>query len=192
MFQLQLCGAEIELYQRHSMPDNSSHHRLTTRNLTRRNAMAAVLGLFGFAAAPAVAGDSMRGKITAVLGPDLVTFDYGSGQYTLKIAGLDTSLQAGAPAKAQSSLSSLVLNREVRMRLVENEGEEEGEREVEDGAMLVRLQIVDPAAGHPDVSIELIKAGMARKKTGFDFKYGELAAAETQARLARRGLWSAQ
>jgi endonuclease YncB( thermonuclease family) len=171
------------------MPVIRSQHTRQKRFMSRRSALMGVFAL-GLAAGPALAGDSLRGKITAILGPDLATFDYGAGTYTIRIAGLDTPKTAGDPGKAQSFISSLVLNKNVRLRLVEHE--EDGEEDADGGAMLVRLQTADPETGYKDVSIELIKAGLAHRQAGFDFKYSELEAAENEAKLARRGLWSAQ
>ena len=38
--------------------------------------------------------------------------------------------------------------------------------------------------------MELLRAGMARREEGYDYKYGELSAAEKEAQTAKRGLWA--
>ena len=60
----------------------------------------------------------------------------------------------------------------------------------EGGEMMVRLFTDDPDIGIKEVSVELVRAGLARRPKGFDFKYGELAAAEREAQAAKRGLWA--
>ena len=44
-------------------------------------------------------------------------------------------------------------------------------------------------SGYPG-SPKLLRAGLARKQPGYDEKYRELAAAESEARAAGRGLWA--
>jgi endonuclease YncB( thermonuclease family) len=56
--------------------------------------------------------------------------------------------------------------------------------------MLARLFTAEPAIGIGDVGLELVRAGLARRQPNYDYKYGELAAAEKEARTAKRGLWA--
>jgi endonuclease YncB( thermonuclease family) len=41
-----------------------------------------------------------------------------------------------------------------------------------------------------DVGVELVRSGLAQKQARYDYKYGELSAAEAEAKTARRGLSS--
>ena len=129
---------------------------------------------------PAFAGDSLYGKVTEVNGADLVTFDYGSGQYEVRIIGIDVPKEPSAASQATEFLSKMVLGKNVRMGF---------DQLTPDGQILAHLYTDDPDIGINDVSVELVKAGLARRVKGFDFKYGELATAEKEARSARRGLW---
>jgi endonuclease YncB( thermonuclease family) len=131
--------------------------------------------------APVFAGDSLYGKVTEVKGADLVTFDYGAGQYELRIVGIDVPEELPAASEAIGFLSRMVLGRNVRMGF---------NHRTQDGEMLARLYTDDPDIGINDVSVELVRAGLVRRKEGFDFRYGELASAEREARSARRGLWN--
>jgi endonuclease YncB( thermonuclease family) len=130
---------------------------------------------------PAHAGDSLYGKVTEVKRADLVTLDYGTGQYDLTLVGIDVPRDGPIAAQAIQFVSQLVLDKNARMRF---QGRSEG------GEMQVRLFTDDPSIGIKDVSVELVRAGLARRKQGFDFPYGELAKAEKEARAARRGLWA--
>jgi endonuclease YncB( thermonuclease family) len=131
---------------------------------------------------PAIAGDSLYGKITEVRSGNVVTLDYGAGQYTIRLIGIDVP---GATAGgAREALAGLVLGKNARVRLAG----------FENGEMVGRLLVDDPAAGAKDVGIEMLRTGLARRQSGeghqFDYKYGELSAAEAEARTARRGLWA--
>ncbi len=140
--------------------------------------VAVVLGLSG---AGALAADSIYGRVTAVRGPDVVVFNYGAGQYVLRIIGIDPPTERARAAESRTFLSNLVLNKNVRMRL---------ERKAPNGEMYARLFTDDPTNGVKDVGLEMIRAGLARRQPTYDGKYGEMAAAENEARSARRGLWA--
>ena len=147
---------------------------------TRRGLL--TLAVLGAALVPAYAGDSLWGKVTAVKEPTLVTLDYGSGSYEIRIVGID----APAPGEAQASealqlVSNLVLNKNARMRLDHRAANDE---------MVCRLFTDDPVIGIKEVGVELVRAGLARRQAGYDEKYGELAAAENEARNAGRGIWA--
>ena len=47
-----------------------------------------------------------------------------------------------------------------------------------------------PVIGIKEVGVEMVRAGLARRQPGYDEKYGELAAAEDEARQAGRGIWA--
>jgi endonuclease YncB( thermonuclease family) len=138
-----------------------------------------ILGAGGF---PARAGDSLYGKVTAVKSANLVTFDYGGGQYELRLIGIEPAKDGPLARKAVRLVSRMVLGKNARIRF-EGRGK--------DGLVRSRLFIADPVLGSKEVAQELVRAGLARRQEGFDFKYGELAAAESEARAAHRGLWAA-
>jgi endonuclease YncB( thermonuclease family) len=140
--------------------------------------VAFVLGLCGLSA---LASDSIYGKVTAVRSPDVVVFNYGTGEYVLRIIGIDPPSDRARATDSRRLLSTMVLNKRVRMRL---------ERKAPNGDMYARLYTDDPAIGIKDVGLELIRAGLARRQPTYDGKYGEMAAAESEARAARRGLWA--
>lgn len=146
--------------------------------------VAVVLGLCG---SPALAADSIYGRVTAVRSPDVVVFNYGTGQgagqYVLRIIGIDPPTDRARVADSTRFLSNLVLNKNVRMRL---------ERKAPNGDLYARLFTDDPVNGIKDVGLEMIRAGLARRQPTYDGKYGEMAAAENEARSARRGIWSQQ
>jgi endonuclease YncB( thermonuclease family) len=136
-----------------------------------------------FGAYPAFAGDSLYGKVREVKRADLVVLDYGQGQYELRLAGIDLPREAEIASKAKQLVSDLVLGKNARMRF---------EGRTREGEMLARLYTDDPRIGIREVAVELVKAGLARRRKGFDFKYGELARAEREAQSARRGLWAVE
>ncbi len=145
---------------------------------------AGLLGLLILGASwlPAHAGDSLYGKVIEVKSGNVVTFDYGDGQYVLRLVGIEAEKKGPLADEAVRRLTEMVLGKNVRMRF---------EGRAEDGLMESRLFTDDPVLGIKEVAQELVRAGLARRQEGFDFKYGELAAAENEARTARRGLWAA-
>jgi endonuclease YncB( thermonuclease family) len=120
--------------------------------------------------------------VTEVKSADLVTLDYGDGQYDLRLIGIDVPKDGPIATKATEFVSNLVLGKNARMRF---------EGRTESGEMMARLFTDDPDIGIKEVGVELVRAGLARRQKGFDFKYGELSAAEKEAQGARRGLWAA-
>jgi endonuclease YncB( thermonuclease family) len=151
---------------------------------TRITAGLVVLAVFVTAAIPAVAADSIYGKVTVVKSAEVVVINYGEGTYDIRIAGIDapTGKERGA-ADAKKFVSSLLLGKNARVRF---------ERRAPTGEMIGRVLIEQ---GSPteitDVGIELLKQGLARRDASYDDKYGKLAEAEQAARDARRGLWAA-
>jgi endonuclease YncB( thermonuclease family) len=130
---------------------------------------------------PARAGDSLYGKVTEVKSGDRVTLDYGAGSYELRLTGIDVPREGDIARQARERVAKLVLHKNARMRF---------EGRTENGEMLARLYTDDPELGIREVAVELVRAGLARRQKGFDFSYGELAAAEREARQAKRGLWA--
>lgn len=130
-------------------------------------------------------GKSVYGKVTEVRSADVVVFNYGTGQYTVHIIGIDAPSTDSLANEAKQFVSKLVLGKNVNMRL--------GSR-TPNGEMVSQIYTDDPATGIKDVGLELVRAGLARRKPGdeytFGYKYGELSAAEKEAQRARRGMWS--
>ncbi len=137
--------------------------------------------LLGSGLVPAFAGDSLYGKVTTVKSASLVVLDYGDGQYDVRLIGIDVPAAGPLAEEGRQLLASLVLGKNARMRFEERGAKEE---------MLSRLFTDDPVLGIKDVGVELVKAGLAQRQKNFDYKYGELSAAETEARAAKRGLWA--
>ncbi len=65
---------------------------------------------------PVHAGDSLYGKVTEVKSADLVTLDYGDGQYDLRLIGIDVPKDGPIATKATEFVSNLVLGKNARMR----------------------------------------------------------------------------
>lgn len=129
---------------------------------------------------PVFAGDSIYGKVTEVRSADLLIFDYGGGQYELRLVGIDMP-EGPLAEQAKQLVADLVLGKNVRMRF---------DHRAPNGEMLSRVLTDDPVIGIKDVGVELVRAGLARREPQFDYKYGELSAAEREARNAQRGLWA--
>ncbi|HEX6901898.1 MAG TPA: thermonuclease family protein [Thermoanaerobaculia bacterium] len=142
---------------------------------------AAILGLLALGL-PAHAGDSLYGRVTEVKSGNIVTLDYGAGQYELRLVGIELPNDKVLSERATGLVKRLVLGKNARMRF---------EGRSEDGVMNARLFTDDPEQGIQEVAVELLRAGLVKRAKDVDFKYGELSAAESEARDARRGLWAA-
>jgi endonuclease YncB( thermonuclease family) len=141
------------------------------------------LGLlfFGASVCPVFAGDSAYGKVTAVKSAEVVTFDYGTGRYQIRIIGIEAPKDGAFARAARQFVADLVLGKNARMRF---------DHRARNGEMVSRLFTDDPVLGIKEVGVELLKAGLARRQKGYDYKYGELSAAEDEAQKAQRGLWA--
>jgi endonuclease YncB( thermonuclease family) len=137
---------------------------------------AALLGATG-----GMMGDSTYGRVTAVKSANTVVFAHAAGEYNLRIAGIDVPRHTRAASAAADFVRSLVLGKDARIRL---------ERRLPNGQLLVRLFTADSSTGIRDVAVELVRAGFVQHQANYDYKYGELSAAENEARKARRGLWA--
>jgi endonuclease YncB( thermonuclease family) len=148
----------------------------------RRMGISLAIGLLLLAAAlcprGAFGGDVFYGKAVAVKSADLITVDYGQGKYEVRLAGVVAPREGADAAKAKQFVENLVMDKDVRARF---------DYRNKSGEMISRLYVGIPGV---DVGIELLKAGLARKQTDYDYKYGELAAAENEARKEKRGLWA--
>src|SRR5713226_7126503 len=92
----------------------SSARRSSTKEAVMRKkcAIAGVVGfiILGVGLLPAVAGDSLYGRVTAVKSPQVVVLDYGTGHYNVRIVGID--VPEGPVAKqAQQFLTKLLLGK---------------------------------------------------------------------------------
>jgi endonuclease YncB( thermonuclease family) len=140
------------------------------------------LVVLGAAVAPAHAGDSFYGRVTAVKEATLVTLAQGAYSYDIRLVGVEAP-RAGEPhaAEALRYVTDLLLRKNARMRL---------HRRAPSGEMVCRLFTDDPVIGIREVGVELVRAGLARRQPDYDEKYGELSAAESEARAAQRGIWA--
>lgn len=132
-----------------------------------------------FVSIAAFGGDSVWGTVTSVPRADTVILSYGEGQYELHLIGIDVPPQVAE--RARQFVEGMVLNKNARMRFEYRDAQ---------GRMLVRLFTDDPVLGIRDVGLELIRAGLARRAGEYDYKYGELSAAEAEARKAGAGIWA--
>lgn len=131
--------------------------------------------------APVSAGDSIYGRISEVRSANGVVLQHGGGgRFNIRIAGIELPRQKASADRAKDFVQNFALGKNARLRL--------GYRE-KDGTFVGRIHIDDPDIGIKDVGIELVRSGLAQKQANFDYKYGELAAAEREARAAKRGLW---
>ncbi|HEU5166962.1 MAG TPA: thermonuclease family protein [Chitinophagaceae bacterium] len=126
------------------------------------------------------AGDSVYGKVTTVKSPTQMRFEFDSGFFNIRLAGIDVPRTIAD--SATQFVTRMTLRKNGRIRL---EGRVENE-------VLVRLFMDDSLKGVREVAVEMLRNGFATRKQNVDFKYGELAAAQREAQVARRGLWSKQ
>ncbi|MDQ2855106.1 MAG: thermonuclease family protein [Acidobacteriota bacterium] len=144
-----------------------------------------VLAVLGLSSYPALAGDSLYGKVTEVRTAGLVVLDYGAGKYNVRIIGIDPPANALLARQGRQLVSDLVLGKNARLRF--------GGRNKR-GEMVGRLMTDDPVIGIKDVGVELLRSGLATRQKGEDVNFGyraaELSKAENEAQLARRGLWA--
>jgi endonuclease YncB( thermonuclease family) len=149
--------------------------------LNRRRVCFLCFLIFWAGVCPAFAGDSIYGTITEVRSAETVTFDYGDGKYQVRIIGVDAPRNATLAKRARDFVSSLVLGKKVRIRF---------DHRAPNGVMVSRVFTDDPVLGIREVGVELVRAGLAQRQRNYDYKYGELSAAENEARSSRRGLWA--
>jgi endonuclease YncB( thermonuclease family) len=152
--------------------------------MRKKSAAAGLLGflIFGAELSPALAGDSTYGKITEVESTDVVVLDYGQGRYNVRIIGIDAPKDGRVAEEGKQFVANLVRDKDVQIRF---------EFRNQKGEMVSKLlTVASPDTGIRDVGVELVKAGLVRRQQDYDYKYGELSAAEKEARSAKRGLWS--
>lgn len=149
-----------------------------------RFVVAIILALLpsAFADLGARAGNSLYGVVTAVKQPDLITFDYGAGSYDIHIAGVDVPANPAAAAAATQFVSSMLLNKNVRLRF---------DGRTPEGEMVGRIATDDPEFGIKDIGVEMVRSGLALRQRDYrGYVYGEMSAAEAEARQTKRGFWN--
>jgi endonuclease YncB( thermonuclease family) len=129
------------------------------------------------------AADSIWGRVTAVKSPDVIVLNYGTGEYVIRIVGIDAPPASARAARteAQRVVTQMLLGKNARVRFERRAG----------GEMVGRVFTDEPDPTRiRDVGVELVRQGLARRRGTYDTKYGDMAAAEKEARSARRGLWA--
>jgi endonuclease YncB( thermonuclease family) len=152
---------------------------MSKRNPFGNLKLAAVLVTLLAIAGIGLAGDSFYGTCRAIKRGDLVTFEYDGGSVDIRIAGIDVPQDRDMANRAARFLEQLVLNKDCRFRV-------EGRI---DGQLTGRLLTDDPNNRIKDVGAELVRSGLVARQTGYDYKYGEMTIAESEAKQARRGIW---
>ncbi|MBS1724306.1 MAG: thermonuclease family protein [Armatimonadetes bacterium] len=152
--------------------------------LSKRNLMCTVAGvlLFGAATAPSSAGDSTYGTITEVKAINLLAIDCGAAQYTVRLIGIDAPQSPALTKKGVEVLNALVLKHKVQMRFEYRNNKNE---------MVSRiLTLANEKGEREDAGEVLVRAGLAKRQDGFDYKCGCLIKAEKEAIKAKRGIWA--
>ncbi len=127
----------------------------------------------------AVGGDALYGKVVKVKSADVVTLDYGTGQYDVRLIGIEVTAQVAV--EAAQFISNLALDKNADVHF--DNGTKKGE-------LLGRLFVQEaPSQKMRDAGLELVRAGLAVRQKDFDYKDGSLSLAETEARKERRGIW---
>lgn len=129
-----------------------------------------------------VSAKAFSGKVTEVRSADVIVVDTGSGQYVVRIVGINPSREGSFASGAKDFVTKLVLGKEVRARFQSRDA---------NGEMISQIFVGEPGK---DVGLELVRAGLAQRQQGpdpqFGYKYDELSKAENEAREANRGLWA--
>ena len=151
--------------------------------LNERRYNGALLGLLIVCASlcPAVAGDALWGTVTGVKSAEVVTLESDGRSYNIRIIGIEVPEQTAA--RAVELVTKLVRGKGAGIRF---------ENRTADGEIVSRLFTEDPDSGKLlNVGLELVRAGLAYLGKDYEDKYGELFAAEAEARKAGRGIWAA-
>lgn len=139
---------------------------------------------FAFPPIVATPGDSLCGTVTAVRAADLITLDYGTGSYVVRIAGVAIERDSARGRQATQYMTTLLLGKFVRLRF-------DGRND--NGEMVGRIWIDDPerpGRAVRDAGLDLVRAGLARRQAEYTgYKYREMERAEVEARRLKRGFW---
>lgn len=172
-------------------------HRVTNSSgLARMGiSLALILSAASLTSAVVRAGDSLYAAVTEVQDGTHVTLDYGTGVYIVRIAGIVSPDDPTAEREAVDFVSKLLLGKNARLHL--DEQEEEGDQvptdepQPEPDALAGRLFTDDPVIGIQDVGLEMVRAGLAFADPKYEgYPYGDMVTAEFQAREAQRGIWA--
>jgi endonuclease YncB( thermonuclease family) len=120
---------------------------------------------------------TITGKVVAVADGDTLTvLDVVKNPHKIRLHGIDAPEKAQAfGTKAKKSLATLVFQKDVTVTVVDTDRY---------GRMVGKVK-----RGDLDVNLALVKGGWCWRYTTYD-KKSEYAAAQAEARAARRGLWA--
>lgn len=154
-----------------------------SRSQPVRVARRALLALALLSAAAPVAAKRLPGVFTTVTGGETLVLDYGDGTYDVRILGIDAP-EPGQPFadEALAFLREQAQGRDgaIRFRARNAEGE-----------MVSRVYVAEV-----DLGLEMVRRGLAWRLPSAKYKplakglVDPLTAAEQEARVQRRGLWS--
>lgn len=139
----------------------------------RRALFALILVLI---AATASAGDAFNGVVKSVRTAEVMTVDTGHGIFIVRLFAVDAPKEGAAAERAKQFVANLVLGKVIHARL--------------DGGRRNGEMVSTVGVENTDVGLELVRVGLARRRAGQDYKYGELSRAEEEARRAKRGVWA--
>ncbi len=124
----------------------------------------------------AVSAEELRGRVVRVADGDTITvLDSANTQHKIRFQGIDAPEKAQAFGKvSRTYLSGMVAGRDVRVTYKERDRYDR---------ILGTVYVDDK-----DVNLEMIKAGLAWHYSFYD-QTAAYAAAEKEARAAKRGLW---
>jgi len=126
---------------------------------------------------PLFAGDAFNGRVTGVQTAEVMIVDTGHETFAVRLFAVQAPAEGVLAAAAKQFVEKLVLGNVIRARF-------EGRR---NGQMVSIVGVGDPGV---DVGLELVRAGLAQRRPGEDYKYKEMSRAEEEARRERRGLWA--
>jgi hypothetical protein len=124
----------------------------------------------------ALAGDSVYGTVVKIKSAIVVTLEYSDKfTYDVQLRGRVEPAEAAQSDRAKQFLSKYILGKKARMRFSHRSPK---------GQMLSKLETDDPTFGVRDVGLDLVRCGLVKREKDFDYKYGELSAAEKEAQNA--------
>ena len=127
------------------------------------------------------AGDALFGSVTAVRRADLVVFKAQTREYNIRVISVEPPPQKSLADSAAQFVRRLTVGKDAQARV---------ERRNANGELVSRLLVKIDSTQIVDIGIELVRSGLARRQSDQAYKYGELVAAENEARRTRRGMWA--
>jgi endonuclease YncB( thermonuclease family) len=124
---------------------------------------------------------SFYGNVSSVQSAEVMTVQYPTGQYTVRLFGVDAPETGAFSNEARQFIESRVSGREVRVNVMTRNAQNE----------MVSMVLVDGE----DLALSLLRAGFARRLADDHYKpHGKdepdrLVSAEDEARAAQRGIW---